>query len=113
ERLARYAGPFLHGEGARKAGRAVQGDERRFDEDRARAAAGIVEPLPRVPAALQNQRRRQRLAQGRFAVPRAVAALGERFARGVDADRDQIAADADVDLKERARLAEPVLVIRA
>ena len=64
-------------------------------------------------ASLQHQRRRQRFAQGRFAVPCAIAALGERLARGVDADSDYIVADADIELEEGARLAEPVLVIRA
>jgi branched-chain amino acid transport system permease protein len=36
-----------------------------------------------MPPALENERRRERLPQGRFAVPGAIAALRERLARGI------------------------------
>ena len=74
----RYVGerPFFHGERPPETRRAVERNERRFDQKRARAAAGIIQRLPRMPPAGQNQRGGQRLAQRRFAVPRAIAAPG-------------------------------------
>ena len=66
-----------------------------------------------MPTALQDQRRRQRFAQGRFAVPGAVAALGERLAGSVNTDGDHVVADADIKLEQSAGFAEPVLVVSA
>ena len=63
------------------------------DQEGAGAAAGIDQRLPGMPAAGQHQTGGEGFADGRFAVPGAVAALGKRRAAGIQADGHMVVAD--------------------
>ena len=84
--LRRENGKLLHGERAGQPRRAVLLPERSFNQQRAGAAAGVVQAHSRPPWGQLHQRRSERFAQGRFAVPGAVSTAVEGFAGGVKGD---------------------------
>ena len=108
-----HEAPALAGELAHQTRRAVQGDEGGLDQQRAGAAAGVVQGQRASPGGEQRQRGGQRLAQGGFAVPGAIAAAGERLTGGIQRDGDHVRVNRDVDLIDCAVLLEPVGAVGA
>ena len=81
--LLRHTGPFLRRKSAVQPRRAVQRGQCGFDHDRAGAAEGIPEEVPPTVAREIDQRGSHRLVQRRFIGDRAVAALVQARAGGV------------------------------
>ena len=99
-----HKGIAFAGKGAREARRAGRGLEGRLNEQRARAAAGIVERHAGPPGAEVHQGGGQRFPQGSLAVPGAVAAPVERLAAHVQRDARAVVDHRHADGKARARL---------
>ena len=72
-------------------------DESRFDEEGARAAHGVDEGRLTAPSAHEDDACGEDFVDGCFGLGYAVAALVERFARGVERKGDFVARDVDVD----------------
>ena len=81
---------MLHGKGPCQPRRAVRRFPRRFDQDGARPAAGVVKRHAALPWAQVHQGRGQRLPQGSLAVPGPVAPPGQRVAGCVQKDFDGV-----------------------
>ncbi len=104
ERLRVHAGPFFHIEGAGQPAGAVRGGIGSLNQQRARAAAGIVQWLAHAPGGQPDQRGGGRFAQGGLAVPGAVAAAVERIAAQIQRQPGDIAMQGNVHGIARAGL---------
>ena len=89
---------MLRGKAAVQTRRAVFGNEGGFNGDRAAAAEGIAEGVAPIVAGKLHHRGGKRFAQGRRHADRAVAALIQSLAGGIEPDDDLVLHDGKADL---------------